>query len=124
MQPPHLDVEDRRPIWNMLQEFWMDTDPNIMFPRIVEVCARSKYSIDELEAIFWNEVRPAVRFNLWLLPAPEWAGFETTWLASRILKKHRYGRRVPVRWLHPHSNRWWRKLRAAIEASRTCSPAS
>jgi hypothetical protein len=96
----------------------MDTDSNILFPQIVAVCVRSKYSLDELEAIFWNEVRPAVGFNLWLLPAPEWAGFETTWLASRVLKKHRYGHRLPLEFLHPYSNRWWRKLRAAIDAKR------
>ena len=124
MQPPGLDLEDRRPVWDVLQEIWMDTDVTILFPRIVDVCVTSKYSLSELESIFWNEVRPAVQFNLWLLPAPEWTGFDTNWLASRILKKHRYGRRLPIKWLHPYSNRWWQKLRDAINARRTCLPPS
>jgi hypothetical protein len=58
------DLPDRCPIWDELQMFWMDTDPNIFLESAARVCAQSKYSLPEIEQIFWNEVRPAVRFNL------------------------------------------------------------
>jgi hypothetical protein len=71
MLPPDQDEQDRRPIRDELQMFWMDTDPEISLLHCAEVCARSKYSLSEIEAIFWNEVRPAVAFNLSAGPAPE-----------------------------------------------------
>ena len=58
-----LDLEDHALIWNAMQEFWMDTDPAASFPGIVRICAESKYTLEELEAIFWNEIRPAVVFS-------------------------------------------------------------
>jgi hypothetical protein len=65
MLPPEQDEEDRRPIWDTLQMFWMDTDPEDFLRSSAEICARSKYSISEIEAIYWNEVRPAVGANLY-----------------------------------------------------------
>jgi hypothetical protein len=118
MEPPDRDLEDRKVIWDVMQNFWMDTDPAMLLPQVVEVCAASKYSIDELELIYWNEVRPAVAFNLWMIPAPEWAGFEIGWLTERILKKHRFGKPLPWKWLHRDAEAWWSRLRAAIIARR------
>ena len=114
MDAPENNLPDRKPIWDFMQNVWMDTDPGILLPRVAEMCARSKYSVDDLEAIFWNEVRPAVSFNLCMLPAPEWAGFEINWLTDRVLRKHRYGRSLPIKWLHPYANSWWQKLRGRI----------
>jgi hypothetical protein len=118
MDPPAQDVEDRKPIWDFMQNFWMDTDPAILLPRVAEVCARSKYTMADLEAIYWNEVHPAVRFNMWMFPAPEWAGFEINWLVERVLRKHRYGARLPIKRLHPYANGWWQKLRSRISELR------
>ncbi len=118
MLPPDQDETDRRPIWDALQEFWLDTDPSLLLPEIAERCARSKYSMNELEKIFWNEVRPALWFNLFDI-AGEWAGFEINWLSKRILRKHRYAKSIPVKFLDPHSNRWWKKLAAEIERIRS-----
>ena len=118
MVPPEEDIEDRRPIWDLMQNFWMDTDPAILLAHVAQVCADSKYTVSELESIYWNEVRPAVSFNLFMLPAPEWAGFEIKWLTDRILKKHRFDKKLPFKWLHPYTNRWWEKLRIAISATR------
>jgi hypothetical protein len=119
---PAQDIEDRKPIWDFMQNFWMDTDPQILLPGVVKVCAASKYTMAELEAIYWNEVRPAVSFNLWMLPAPEWAGFKIDWLVDRILKRHRYGTRLPVKWLHLEANRWWRRLEGEIAELRPAAP--
>lgn len=115
MEHPSNDIEDRKPIWDAMQMFWMDTDPSLFLDSTAEVCSKSKYSIEELSLIYWNEVRPAVSFNMLLFPAPEWAGFEINWLIERILKKHKYGRRLPIFRLHPYSNSWWNKLKRKIQ---------
>jgi hypothetical protein len=118
MLPPDQDEDDRRPVWDTLQMFWMDTEPSDCLRSSAEVCARSKYSLSEIEAIFWNEVRPAVGFNMYSGAAPEWAGFEIGWLSKRILQKNRFGRRLPAKFLNPYANGWWKKLRVEIERVR------
>lgn len=121
MKPPADDLDARAPVWDALQYFWMDTDPVPLLPSIARTCAASPYSIAELEAIYWNEVRPAVAANLRIPTAPEWAGFDLDWLTTRILQTHRYGRPLPWRWLRPHARGWWEALRVLIEALRDVS---
>lgn len=117
MSPPDEDLKDRQPVWDALQFVWMDTDTEVEFPRIVEVCAQSKYSIAELEQIFWNEVEPAVGFNMWSV-AGEWAGFEIDGLSARILEKSRFGRRLPIRIFRKNARDWWRRLEGALAERR------
>ena len=102
--------------------FWMDTDPEPFLQGAAEVCARSKYSLEEIEAIFWSEVRPAVKFNLRSV-AGEWAGFDLDWLTTRILTKHHFGRRPALRFPDRESESWWEKLRAGIERLRAGPPS-
>ena len=123
MRPPGDDLEARRPVWDVLQMFWMDTDPALFVDTAGRICAASGYSVAELEAIYWNEVRPAVKFNLsGLDPAPQWTGFELGWLERRILDKHRFGRKLPVRALHPEDAKWWAVIEQAIVAARGGTP--
>jgi hypothetical protein len=117
MLAPEQDLADRRPIWDELQMFWMDTDPALFLKGAAQVCARSKYTLTEIEHIYWNEVCPAVRFNLFSL-AGAWQGFHIDWLSERILKTNRFGRRLPIRFLHRYVNDWWEKLRSEIERER------
>jgi hypothetical protein len=119
MEHPELDRARREPVWDCMQHFWMDTDPSELLPHIAHVCAASTYTLEELEAIFWNEVRPAVGSNLLALPAPHWAGFELAALTERVLRKQRFGERLPRSWLHPYARRWWNELRPAIVAQRS-----
>ncbi len=117
MLPPDQDLADRRPIWDALQMFWMDTDPDLFLETAARVCARSKYSLHEIEAIFWNEVRPAVKFNLMSI-AGEWTGFDLEWLTQRILKVHRYGEVPPSPLPDRDAQSWWDRLRDAINSLR------
>ena len=99
--------------------FWMDTDPALFLDVAARVCAESKYTLAELEAIWWNEVRPAVTFNLdGLDPAPEWTGFELGWLERRILDTHRFGKSLPMRALRPEDAKWWALIAQAVVAAR------
>jgi len=120
MKAPELDIEDRSKIWDSMQMLFMDTDPEFEIEYIAAVCAGSKYTSDELEAILFNEVLPACRFNLNMFPAPEWCGFEINWLIERVLKKHRYNRRKPI-WFRFYTNQWWKKIKVEIEQLRRYS---
>src|SRR5579864_9030929 len=113
MLAPEQDLTDRRPIWDALQVFWMDTDPGVDLEMVARTCARSKYSLAEIEQIYWNEVRPAVQFNLRSI-AGEWAGFEIEWLTQRILARHRFGKRLPIRLIHVQATHWWKRLANGI----------
>ncbi len=117
MKRPEEDIDDRTPIWDLLQDLFMDTDVTLSYAPISKACASSKYTLDELEKILFNEVLPALKFNMFDLPAPEWVGFQTEWLVSRILKKHRFGKRKP--WiLRRYTNFHWVALKPLIEEAR------
>lgn len=118
MLPPQDDIDARAPLWDHMQMFWMDTDPQYEIAATALACAESKYTIDELKRIFLNEVRPAVSFNLYAGPAPEWTGFELKWLKERILKTHRFQRPLPWKVFHPYAYNWWNKLEAEIVLRR------
>jgi len=115
--PPEIDVEARAPVWDCMQLLYMDTDPNFELDGIAEICARSDYTLGDLEAILFNEVRPAVSSNLFMLPAPEWRGFEIEWLTKRVLKKHRFGKPLP-KFFIIYTKEWWNKLAPLIEDKR------
>lgn len=113
MKHPKDDAVDRLAVWEAMQMFWMDTAPDIVLANTAKICAQSKYSIKELRLIYWNEVRPAVSYNM-KMSAPEWTGFNTEFLIERILNKHKYGRKLPIMCLHRYSNLWWNKLETEI----------
>lgn len=114
MEHPEKDIPDRTPIWDAMQDLFMDTDVTLSYEYIVDQCSKSKYGIDELENILFNEVLPALRFNMFDLPAPEWAGFQTEWLVKRILKKHRFGK--SKLWvLRRYTQKHWDVLKPKIE---------
>ena len=87
--------------------------------RLMTVSISRFFRDRKLWDLLFNEVLPAVRFNLLMLPAPEWAGFDKEWLRDRILKKHRFDRRRPL-WFQLYTRYHWRKLRPAIAAEDIC----
>ena len=122
MKRPEDDVEVRTPVWDSLQMFFMDTDPADFLQDMAEVCAKSPYSEEEIEAILFNEVLPACRFNF-IGVAPVWEGFETSWLVERILKKHRFGRGRPFL-LRRYTTSWWKWLKPLMAARQSAAPSA
>jgi len=120
MEKPDLDAADRRPVWDAMQMLFMDTDPVDELAWIARVCVESKYSVDELESILFDEVFPACRSNLLALPIPEWSGFEINELTQRILKKHRHGR-SRLRYLKSEVQVLWQQLESRISKMNTAS---
>jgi hypothetical protein len=117
MKEPEADIDNRTPIWDVLQELFMDTDVMLAYQHIATVCSQSKYTIEELHDILFQEVLPALRGNLYALPAPEWRGFETACLVERILKKHQFGKSKP--WIgRKYIQQQWKILLPLILLSR------
>jgi hypothetical protein len=123
MLPPQDDVAARTPVWEALQMIFMDTDPAELLDEMAEACARSPYEIGELEQILFQEVLPACRNNLFLLPAPEWQGFATNDLVALILRKHRFGGRRPFV-MRGYTRGWWEQIEPRIRARRASADAT
>ena len=122
MQHPKQDIKQRTPIWNVMQDLYMDTEVTSSYQYIARVCALSNYTLPELEAILFTEVLPALRFNMFALPAPQWSGFEEKWLVERILKKQRFGKRRPII-LRKYTTEHWCEIKPLIIQFRTSSKA-
>ncbi len=118
MLPPEHDIKDRLKVWEALEIFWLDTDYKIRLHHSAKTCAESKYSIEELEQIFFNEARPAFADNL-LNVAGEWAGFDEKWIVQRVLKTHCFGAQGYAR-LPKFLSRFdgWENLKPLIEQNR------
>ena len=100
MKAPVEDLENRLPVWEACSELYLDTDlDHADHQRIGGVFARSRYSMEELNEIMFNEVWPALGPNL-LSIAGEWRGWKTEALKELILQKYRPGWHLPWR-LHP-----------------------
>jgi len=117
MQSPELDLDDRKPVWDVFQMFWMDTETSDELDAAIAVCARSKYRLSDLEHIYWNEVYPVVSPNL-SQPLPEWTGYDIEQLAELILSKPNNFKVVKYRILHFSANNWWKKIAKGIKEHR------
>lgn len=91
---------------------FMDVDPLDEIEWIASVCLDSGYSLDELKRVFLNEVFQAVGGNRGV--APEWKGFPLDWLTERILRVHRFQKRLPWKLFHPDAYASWDLLESAI----------
>ena len=117
MDHPEKDIVDRTPVWDSMQNIFMDTDVSLSYDLIAQRCAESKFSKQDLEEILFNEVLPAMKFNMLAFPAPEWAGFETEWVVKRVLRKHRYGKRKP--WMfYRYTKSHWQTILPKIQKVR------
>lgn len=100
-----------------MQMLFMDTDPAEFVDEIADACARSPYSLAQIEDVLFQEVLPACRGNVFGLPAPEWAGFDPVALERRILAKHRFGRSRPLL-LRGYTRGWWERIEPKIRELR------
>ncbi len=78
------NIEDRKPIWIALSEFYLDTElQESDFRHIAFKIIESPYTFDEVREINRYEVFPVLQPNL-LSVAGEWAGFDEEWLVKSI----------------------------------------
>lgn len=95
----------------------MDTDVRLSYEHISQVCTQSKYTLNELEQILFNEVLPALRVNLIYVIGSIWQGFDTDWLVQRVLAKHRFGKSRPLI-LRRYTQDHWHELMPLIQKQR------
>ena len=79
-----INIEERKPVWSALSEFYLDTElQESDYCHIAATIIDSPYSIDEVKKINKYEVFPVLQPNL-LSIAGEWAGFDEEWLTKLI----------------------------------------
>lgn len=112
------EVIARQPIWAAMSELYLDNDDR-PFDSVATICAKSAFSLDELERILFEDVHPVLSPNLSPVGL-EWDGFDQAWLIERIQvgSPSLLLRRAPFqkwirRWVFP-----WRDLRGRIVALR------
>lgn len=90
MTPPDQDLERRRPVWEALSSFFLDTELEDLHHReIAAILVASGYSPTEIQTILWDEVYPVVAGNL-LCMVGVWDGFDVDWMQAEILSgRHR-----------------------------------
>lgn len=82
-----FNIEDRKPIWIALSEFYLDTElQDSDFRHIALTILESPYTLDEVKKINKYEVFPILHVNL-LSMAGEWAGFDKEWLLNKIITR-------------------------------------
>ncbi len=82
--PESFNIEDRKPIWIALSEFYLDTElQDSDFRHIALTIIESPYTLDEVKKINKYEVFPILHVNL-LSVAGVWAGFDEAWLIEKI----------------------------------------
>ena len=85
VRPAEEDIEARLPAWDALSSLFLDTDIALLREWRATQLSKSPYTLEELETILRDEVFPVCSWNLFSV-AGEWAGFDTDWLQSAILK--------------------------------------
>ncbi len=88
------DIEARLPAWHALSSLFLDTDVTLLREWRATQLSQSPYTVEELETILRDEVFPVCSWNMFSV-AGEWAGFDTDWLRSAVLKhlKRRFRQR-------------------------------
>jgi len=81
-----INIEERKPIWIALSEFYLDTElQEHDFRYIAEKIIESPYNFEEVKQINKYEVFPILQSNL-LSVVGEWSGFNEEWLIKSIVK--------------------------------------
>ena len=85
MTPPGQEIERRRPVWDSLSSFFLDTELDDEQRRhIAENIVASGYSPPEIQTILWEEIFPVLESNLRNFLG-EWDGFDLDWMQQQIL---------------------------------------
>ena len=81
-----LNIEERKPIWIALSDFYLDTELQASdFRHIAFKIIESPYSFEKVKEINKYEVFPILQPNL-MSVAGEWAGFDEKWLVDSIME--------------------------------------
>lgn len=77
-------LKRRTPVWAALSDLFVHTDVTIFYADIIEVLRRSRYTPDEIEQIFFDEVGPVFYTNL-IADDPVWSAWPPEVVREHIL---------------------------------------
>lgn len=88
MMLTQAEIEHRKPLWLVLSDLWLDSEPSeFTYQAIVREILSSGYSFEKAEKIMSEEVAPVVYSNLFnMFPGGTWDGFDDKWLYIKILE--------------------------------------
>lgn len=112
------EIARRLPVWCALSDAFLDTElDERAYRQMAEVVCAQGFTAADSEAIFRDEVAPAVAYNL-LSVAGEWAGWPETTVRERVLagKNGLFSALVNRMMLGRHLDEEW----ARIAAHLTC----
>ncbi len=116
----------REEVWLALSMLYLDTDIDGLLPACAQTLAASPYSREALAQLLFDEVHPALVYNL-MSAAGVWDGFDRDWLCAHIRQ------RKAAWWAPIHVARWlrradirarWQRLDAIISALRATDSQS
>jgi len=121
-----LNIEERKPIWIALSEFYLDVElQESDLSHIALMVFESPYSINKVKKINKYEVFPVLQPNL-LSVAGAWAGFDEEWLINSItdsLTKRKAIKTIGIeisyllfKWM---CKEYWEKLDKAYDQIKT-----
>ena len=97
---------------------WLDTDVDkFYFSDAAIKCARSEYTLNELRKIYWCEVYPIMRHNLWDV-AGEWMPIDPASLSEEIMRRYNSSRIIWLKPLRTYAYHYWEKLSSEITKIR------
>ncbi|GEO23520.1 DUF7079 family protein [Cyclobacterium qasimii] len=107
MNPTETDIANRKPIWEALSKFYLDTElQEEDFKEICKTFHKSPYDLEEIMDIDRYEVFPVLQMNL-LSVAGEWEGFDKDWLFSKCQKNYKKRTSRLFKFWYRANNRLW-----------------
>ncbi|WP_299432068.1 hypothetical protein [uncultured Maribacter sp.] len=80
-----LNIEERKPIWIALSNFYLDTElEEYALKSIAKKIIESPYSLNKVKEINTYELFPVLHYNL-ISVAGVWTGFDEDWLTNSII---------------------------------------
>lgn len=114
MQSPETDLSRRSIVWDAMHVLWLDTDVDAQyFDQTARICAGTDYTLSELEQIYWCEVYPVMRRNVWSV-AGEWAPIDREQLSEMVMKHYAPRRRIRFKSLRTYAYAYWQRLAEAV----------
>jgi len=82
------EIEKRKPVWNAISDFYLDTELQPSdYERIAAEFIKSGKTIQQIKEIDFYEVFPVLKGNL-MSVAGEWGGFNKNWLNENCEKMY------------------------------------
>ncbi|MEO8672072.1 MAG: hypothetical protein ABI411_12215 [Tahibacter sp.] len=120
MRPAEADLAQRRPVWSVLSELYLDTDVASSLPHIAQLLAETDYATEQLQTILFDEVHAVLHWNL-LAPTGVWDGFDLVWLEQEILKRCRRPRWLRAKISRAIPRHYWQQLLPLIDRARAAT---